>query len=1234
MSSYTCNPTVQPKENFNNYYEDEEYDEEYDDGEFYPNGVPAYPYEDFAQDQVENFESQSGWGPAQLSTDAPNNDITSMGVANGQACMDACAQESGCNGIVTNAAGNYCWLKSSIGQTNSNSDRVTYTYSKPAPAPGTSAAPPLSPNDFTFIGIGRDYNLYVQDVIGGVWNPACSIVQNSGSVLDVAVFPNGSLIAVGTDNNLYTRQTLNSAWVNSKIDGVWGSVSIANDGKTLLLVGKDRNIYTFDTSNYNNRMPATMVLKAEVALKVIQMQNSIYLVILAIGNKADLFTTPSLTTTFSQWTPVEIGSNTLEFISVAQAPSGKIYGVNLPDGSIYSGNSWTNWTSLQVTAFIGMTIMPIPPQNINGYDRKGAFVDDSSRTIPNFLGNVNTLSECINTAQSQGYNTVGYQYMTQCWGGNNSPYDRVGFQKDNTKSVSAYPGAMTNIVYKTGQDLLASGDPAEGEVFIYQACQFGGAGSKMTVGQYPTIDSTEIKSLKIGPNTKITFYSSSNFQGNSNLFFGNSDVVNKDSTCVDVAFSSAKVEKYPNAMPAKPSDLTNAQLANLWTQAGCKAESLGFNATNISNWKSKSTIRDVVTDMKSWATSNDASMKQGCNTLAPQPDVPSEGEIVLFENANFAGRYKKFGMGNVSFVGNDFNDITSSIKIGPYTSVTIYENPNYGGRSLNWKNDSGSVSVINDLSTVNFNDILSSLKVTSSTAQVNFNLALQASPISVLGPWNTAPWNMSNFADQSAQWIWWNNWNGQFPNGSAPIDSKPVRFQLLVPISGNRDVPVVINVVADNAPQGANFVKVNGKLVGQITDGAWTTPNYTQIETSLAPGNNLLEFDVQNMGGGAGLLVSVINSNTYEVVANSGSGQWGWVDPSKVVSSILSEEVGSDFVIHDEAAKGKVVKFKNLNEIPMMTVGGTFRLSVNLTSVPPYIKGQQYKTGDTNQFYLSIEKLDPNCQVQDSGKCMNVYVDNKKCDNATLSNVSRTNAYRLVLVSKAYVLDPDIPFGKNVDFTLVKVGEKIYLKNVQTGYMPKLFVNDYKQQLYGYMDTSYLSNINSLKSNQNKLCGANAVAPPPSEESNPSVGNILGKAMGGLFGSSEQAGAKANQKFVNCSTNADGSMYMMTTTNLVESNPIKFVLNKDGTINIRLQQFNTYGNIDKTFSLVSCNFNVNTYAFIEKLTNPLGTFLINMVCFDPDDKRQLPNNTLNFSVEISKYPDSYLKDKNIYNLNV
>ena len=1100
-------------------------------------------------------------------------------------------------------------------------------------APGTLASAPLTVNDFTFVGVGADNQLYIQDVIRGVWNSGNVLIQNSGYVSDICVTPTGGLLGIGMDHNLWSRQNLNATWVKTQLEGSWNAVSVANDGHTLILVGHDTNIWTADLNSLTT--PAVSVDKGNYLLKVIQLQNGQFY---GVATNTEFYIGSGPLTNIS-WSllPANYGYGK----SVAQAPNGSII-ITGTNNKIYSastvGGTWTQvGPSAGVCCYTSIAIMQIPPQSINGYDRKGAFNDNSNRTITNYLGTFNTLPECINNAQSQGYNTVGYQYMNQCFAGNNSNYDSFGFQNNNTSSVTAYPGAWTNIVYKTNSELVASADPVVGEVFLYQTCQFGGSGSKMTIGQYADLnDSINIKSIKLGPYTKLTLYTLANFQGTSSQYFGNSNAVNKDSACIDFTFSSAKVEKWENAMPVDPADLTNNQLAWMWTQAGCKSESIAFNTpAQIAHWKGLKTIPNVTADMKSWATDNNAVRKQGCYTMAPQPNTPSEGEVVLFEACDFGGKYKKYGMGNVAFVGADFNDITSSIKIGPYTSVTIYENNNFAGKSASWKNDSDAISTVSCLTSNNFNNMLSSLKVTSSTAQVNYTLDPKTNPITILGPWNTAPWNVSTFADKNAQWIWWNKWNGQFPNGSAPIDPKPVRFQLVVPISGNRDIPVVIHVIADNAPQGANFVKVNGKLVGQITDSGWTTPNYTQILTTLAPGNNLVEFDVQNVGGGAGLLTSIINSDTFEVMADSGIGQWGWVDPSKITSAILSQQIDSEFVIHDESAKGKIVSFKNLGEITQIMVNGTFRLSVNLTGVPPYIKGQQFKNGDTNKFYLSIEKIDPNCQVQDNDKCMNIYVDNNKCTNATLSNISRTNSYRLVLISSAYVLDPSIPFGKNVDFTLVKVGEKIYLKNVQTGYMPKLFLNDYKQQLYGYMDTNYLSNINSLKSNQNKLCGSSTIAPVESKNETTSTGvkNIFGKAVNGIFGTSEQTVPRSDQKFVNCTTNADGSMYMMTTTNLVESNPIKFIINKDGTVSIRLQQYNSYGNIDKTYSLISCNFNVNTYAFIEKLTNPLGTFLINMVCFDPDDNRQLPKNTLNFSVEMSKYPDSYLKDKNIYNLN-
>jgi hypothetical protein len=1135
----------------------------------------------------------------------------------------------GTDGIIyTMATMGASWVKTPTGTF------ISLCTTMPIPGSGTLASPPLTPNDYTVVMISGN-SLCVKDIIGGAWNSAVVRVANSGSVTDITITPTGVIYGIGMNGLVWSRQTLNSSWVNEKgIAGQFRSISVLQDGHTLILIGMNYVVYQADVNALSSGATEIYDSAGYAFLKIIQLQNGQFF---AVGTNNIMYMgNGQLVTgqiTWTQW------SNAGRVMSIAQAPDTSLVCIS-PDYWPYTFIRMENpeySVRAPTEGYSAIAIMQIPPQTINGYTRKGAFIDNANRTIPNLLGNFNTLPECINAAQAKGYNTVGFQDMNYCFGGNNSPYDSLGFQTDPQLNVSAYPGAWTNIVYKTDNQLVTTADPVEGETYVYQACQFGGSGSKMTIGQYPNLnDSVEIKSVKLGPNTKLSLFALPNFGGASNIMYGNSDVVNKDAACIDFTFSSAKVEIYPNAMPSKPINLTNAQLSTLWTQAGCKAESVAFNQTYIDDWKKNfPTIASIVADMKQWATLTDPKHQQGCYTLAPQPDSPSEGEVVLFEACDFGGRYKKYGMGNVSFVGNDFNDITSAIKIGPFTSLTIYENSNYEGKSMMWKNDTNAISPISCLTANNFNDMLSSLKVTSSTAQVSFNLSLQAAPVSVLGPWNTVPWNTSFFADQTAQWIWWTNkWAGGFPNGSAPIDPKPIRFQVLVPITGNRDIPAMIHIIADNAPQGANFIRVNGKLIGQIMDGGWVTPNYTKIQTSLAPGNNLIEFDVQNTGGAAGILASIINTNTFEVIANSGIGQWGWVDPSIIVTS-LALDASEKLNIHDEAAKGKIVKFKNLNDMPPMMVGGTFRLCVNLTSVPPYIKGQQYKTGDTNQFYLSIEKIDPNCQVQDGGKCMNIYVDNKKCANAVLSNVSRANAYRLVIVSKAYVLDPNIPFGKNVDFTLIKIGEKTYLKNVQTGYMPKLLVNDYKQQLYGYMDTSYLSNITSLKSNQNKLCGANATVAPPSEESSGGgVGAIFGKAMGGLLGKTSQEGEAANQKFVNCTTNADGSTYMMTTTNLVESNPIKFVLNKDGTVSIRLQQFNVYGNIDKTFSLVFCNFNVNTYAFIEKLTNPLGTFLINMVCFDPDDKRQLPNNTLNFSVEMSKYPDSYLIGQNILNLNV
>ena len=1143
----------------------------------------------------------------QIGVDYPGFDIINEGVKSAQDCANACLNQTGCKAFVTNTAGNYCWLKGDLGQKTSNPNKNTYVLTNANL--GTSAAPSLTPNDFTLLGVGYANQLYIQDIIGDLWSPNSAVVQNSQSIIDISVFPNGSLVAIGIDYNVYTKQSLNASWVklqNLNNQGNWKSVSVANDGQSLLLINKDGQIFIYNTST--NKLNT---FNQCCFCKIIQLQDNTFVGV-GGGGCDTLYTMSSINS--KSWT---IASKPdIGIISIAQTPSGQIIGLNKQGLVCVKGNDWNTWTTTFAGNFSAIACMPISPQTINSYNRQGVFKDNSSKTIPNFIGNFNTLPECINAAQVQGYNTVGYQSTTQCFGGNDSPYDRNGFETNSTLNVSAYPGALTNVVYKTNKNVSSSNDPNQGEVFVYQECQFGGAGSKMTTGQFPNInDTVQIKSVKLGPKTDLVLYAQPNFKGKSMKFNSYSDAVNKDTTCIDFSFSSAQIIINPNGMPLKPVDLTDTQISNLWVQAGCKAESVGLNTLNMANWRKLQTIPDVVTDMKKWTTSTNPQMQRECHILADEPNIPNAGEVVLFNDINFGGPYKKFTVGDVSYVGDDFNNITNSIKIGPYTSLVIYDENNFGGKSLSWKNNSPIVmSSITNLKNNHFNDMLTSLKVSSTAIQVNNTLSEQASPVYILGPSNMSPWNL-NFVDKTAKWIWNTQWcsntDGQTPcNGSAPINTKPIRFQMIVPNTTKGDLSVVIHIIADNAPKNANFVKLNGDIIGQIVDDGWKIAQYTKIETGLSPGNNLLEFDVQNTTNTAGLIVSIINANTFEVVANSGNDgniKWGWIDPNKLI-------------IHDETAKGKIVKFNKLNEIPNMTIDGIFRLTVDLKNVPPYIKGQQYNENSTNQFYLSVEKLDPNCQIDENDKCLNIFVDDKKCSNALISEVSRNNAFRLVLVSKDYVLDPQISFGKNVDFTIVKVNDKFYLKNIQTGFMPKLFKNNSKQDIYGYMDTNYLSNYKSIKPSTNKLCGNKPIFAASDNMDNPNnINNVIA--------------ANTEQEFVKCAIYNDPSMYLMTTTNLLESNSINFVLNKDGSVNISLETFNSYGTLDKSYSLIHCNFNIDTYDYIEKLTNPLGTFLINMVCFDQNGKRKFPNNTLNFNFEISKFPELYIKQQNIFNLN-
>lgn len=311
-----------------------------------------------------------------------------------------------------------------------------------------------------------------------------------------------------------------------------------------------------------------------------------------------------------------------------------------------------------------------------------------------------------------------------------------------------------------------------------------------------------------------------------------------------------------------------------------------------------------------------------------------------------------------------------------------------------------------------------------------------------------------------------------------------------------------------------------------------------------------------------------------------------------------------------KVSSGKVLSLEKLVDIDNLMIGGIFKLRVNLPLMPPYIKGKSFditKGVDPNYFYLSVEKLDNNCEIKAmNGRCISVFADNKKCNNKSLTTYTDSNTYRLVLVSAQYALDPAVQIGSNSDFTLVKVNNHLYLKNVQTGYLPSLYSDETNVHVYGDMEVNSNSNINKIYSElNNTLCDQEE---PPVQTSGTS--------------------------FVKCNIKSDPKTYLMCATNIGNSSPIRPNINPDKTISLNLLSFNTYGHPTKVYGLTYCNFNVKTFSYIEKITNTLGTFMVNMVCFE-DTKNNKANikNQLKFTVELISFPNNFIKDNSIFDVN-
>jgi len=60
------------------------------------------------------------------------------------------------------------------------------------------------------------------------------------------------------------------------------------------------------------------------------------------------------------------------------------------------------------------------------YKYMGCFKDDPSRTISTYLNDTQSTEECWRRVTSNGFNVMGRQYFGQCFGGNNTDWNRLG----------------------------------------------------------------------------------------------------------------------------------------------------------------------------------------------------------------------------------------------------------------------------------------------------------------------------------------------------------------------------------------------------------------------------------------------------------------------------------------------------------------------------------------------------------------------------------------------------------------------------------------------------------------------------------------------------------------------------------------------------------------------------------------------------------------------------------------
>ena len=226
-------------------------------------------------------------------------------------------------------------------------------------------------------------------------------------------------------------------------------------------------------------------------------------------------------------------------------------------------------------------------------------------------------------------------------------------------------------------------------------------------------------------------------------------------------------------------------------------------------------------------------------------------------------------------------------------------------------------------------------------------------PVFVLGSYNMSPWNTTTFIDHSAKWIWYN----ATASTSAPTDTYPAQF-LYTYNNINKFITANVYINVDTE----TTLYLNNVQVSNLISGY---SNNIIKNITILPGSNEFNFKSQNTGGGpAGLLVSVIDINTNNILFNSNSS-WYVQLPDITVGNNSAKFIGCYKDSTDRALPNNIINNTDISGC----------LDKNETTYYPYIGLQdvnQCWAGSSNYNKYGLQTNYTYCDITNTGPSTNM----------------------------------------------------------------------------------------------------------------------------------------------------------------------------------------------------------------------------------------------------------------------